>query len=75
MDDMEENEDRSPAIEELLMASPTETSLRLQLTDLLLGGLRDARVDRLTLEQSRILQRIESELETYGSYFYPPDHC
>ena len=72
---MEQNEDLNPALEELLAAPPTEASLRLQVTDLLLGGLRDARVDRLTLEQSRVLQRIESELETYGSCFYPPDHC
>jgi len=56
MDDMEENEDQSQAIEELLMASPTETSLRLQLTDLLLGGLRDVRTGRLPLEQSDVLQ-------------------
>jgi hypothetical protein len=74
MNDMEENEDRSPAIEELLMASPTEASLRLQVTDLLLGGLRDVRIGRLTLEQSDVLQRIEAALEAYGSYFYPPEH-
>jgi hypothetical protein len=71
---MEENEDRSPAIEELLMASPTEASLRLQLTDLLLGGLRDVRMGRLTLEQSDVLQQIEAAMEAYGSYFYPPEH-
>jgi hypothetical protein len=71
---MEENEDRSPAFEELLMASPTEASLRLQVTDLLLGGLREVRMGRLTLEQSDLLQQIEAELEAYGSYFYPPEH-
>ena len=71
---MEENEDRNPAIEELLMASPTEASLRLQLTDLLLGGLRDVRMGRLTLEQSDVLQQIEAAMEAYGSYFYPPEH-
>jgi hypothetical protein len=71
---MEENEDRSPAIEELLMASPTEASLRLQVTDLLLGGLRDVRMGRLTLEQSDVLQQIEAAMEAYGSYFYPPEH-
>jgi hypothetical protein len=65
---MEHNEDGSPA------APPTETSLRLQVTDLLLGGLRDVRMDRLTLEQSHVLQQIEAALETYGSYFYPPEH-
>jgi hypothetical protein len=72
---MEEDEERSPATEKGMVAPPTEASLRLQVIDLLLGGLRDARVDWLTLEQSRVLQRIESELETYGGYFYPPDHC
>jgi hypothetical protein len=34
---MEQDEDRSPAIEEQLVAPPTEASLRLQLTDLFLG--------------------------------------
>ena len=71
---MEENEDLSPEIEELLVASPTEASLRLQVTDLLLGGPRDVRMGRLTLEQSDVLQKIEEALEAYGSYFYPPEH-
>ena len=70
---MEENEDRSPAIEELLMGSPTEASLRLQVTDLLLGGLRNVRIGRLSLEQSDVLQQIEAALEAYGSYFYSPE--
>jgi hypothetical protein len=48
---MEENEYRGLEIEELLMASPTESSLRLHVTDLLLNGLRGIRTDRLTLEQ------------------------
>jgi hypothetical protein len=74
MDDMKQNEDRIPPIEEVLMAAPTEASLRLQVTNLLLGGLRDVRMGRLTLEQSDVLQRIEAALETYGSYFYPPEH-
>jgi hypothetical protein len=74
MEDMEQNEDLSPAIEEALMAAPTEASLRVQVTDLLLGGLRDARIGRLTLEQSDVLQRIEAALEAYGSYFYPTEH-
>jgi hypothetical protein len=47
---MEKNEDRSQAIEEVLVAPLTEASLRLQVTDLLLGGLHDARGRRLTLE-------------------------
>jgi hypothetical protein len=75
MYDMEENEDLSPAIEEVLMASPTEESLRLQVTDLLLGGLRDIQMGRSTREQSDVLQQIEAALEAYGSYFYPPEHC
>jgi hypothetical protein len=74
MDDMEENEDRSPAIEELLVTSPTEASLRLQVTGLLLSRLRNVRMGRLTLEQSDVLQQIEAALETYGSYFYPPEY-
>jgi hypothetical protein len=72
MDNMNENADRSPAIEEALVATPAEASLRLQVTDLLLGRLRDVRMGQLTLEQSDVLQRIEAQLETYGSYFYAP---
>jgi hypothetical protein len=71
---MEEGEARSPAMEEVLVASATEASLRLHVTDLLLGGLRDVRMGRLTLEQSDVLQKIEAELEAYGSYVYPPEH-
>ena len=71
---MEEDKDRSPEIEELPMASPTEASLRLQVTELLLGGMRDVRMGRSTREQGDVLQRIEAALETYGSYFYPPEH-
>jgi hypothetical protein len=74
MDNMIENADRSPAIEEALVATPAEASLRLQVTDLLLGRLRDVRMGQLTLEQSDVLQRIEAELETYGSYFYSTEH-
>jgi hypothetical protein len=71
---MEQNEDLSPAIEDVLMAPPTETSLRLQVTDLLLGRRRDVRRGGSTLKQSDVLQKIEAALETYGSYFYPPEH-
>jgi hypothetical protein len=74
MDDMEENEDRSPESEEVLMASPTEASLRLQVTDLLLGGPRDVRMGRSTRKQSDVLQKIEAALESYASYFYPTEH-
>ena len=41
---MEQNEDQSPAIEEVLVAPPTEASLRLQVTDLLLRRPRDIRM-------------------------------
>jgi hypothetical protein len=71
---MEQNEDLSPEIEHVLAAAPTEASLRLQVTDLLLGGLRDVGVGRLTLEQSDVLQKIEAALEAYGSYFYSHEH-
>jgi hypothetical protein len=63
MDEMKESEDRIPPIEEVLMAAPTEASLRVQVTDLLLGGLRDNRIGWLTLEQSDVLQGIEAALE------------
>lgn len=71
---MNESGDRIPSVEEALMATPTEASLRLQVTDLLLGGLRNVRMGQLTLEQSDVLQQIEAQLETYGSYFYAPEH-
>src|SRR5829696_4800956 len=74
MDDMKQNEDRTPPIEEVLMAAPTEASLREHVTDLLLGGLRDLRMGWSTREQSDVLQRIEAELEAYGNYFYPTEH-
>lgn len=67
-------QDRNPAIEELLVAAPTETSLRLQVTDLLLGRRHDVRRGRSTREQSDVLQKIEAALEAYGTYFYPPEH-
>jgi hypothetical protein len=69
---MERN--RDPVTEDLLVAVPEEASLRLQVTDMLLGGLRDVRARRLAVEQSDVLQEIEAALETYGSYFYPPEH-
>ena len=73
MDDMEQ-EDRSPAIGEGLVAAPTETSLRLQIADLLLGRPRDVRTGPSARGQSDVLQQIEAALETYGSYFYQPVH-
>jgi hypothetical protein len=74
MEDMEQNEDLSPAIEEVLVAPPTETSLRLQVTDLLLGRRRHVRRGESPLKQSDVLQQIEAALEAYGTYFYPPEH-
>jgi hypothetical protein len=64
----------NPAIEDVLEAAPNEASLRLQVTDLLLDGLRDVGVGRLPQEQSDVLQKIEAALEAYGSYFYSPEH-
>jgi hypothetical protein len=74
MDDMNENADRDPTTEKWRVARLTEASLRLHVTDLLLGGLRNVQLGWLTLEQSDVLQQIEAALETYGSYFYPPEH-
>ena len=68
---MEQNEDLSPAMEEVLVSPATETSLRLQVTDLLLGRRREVRRGRSTREQSDVLRQIEAALEAYGSYFYP----
>jgi hypothetical protein len=73
MDALEQNEDLNSAIEEGLVVPPTEASLRLQVTDLLLGRWRDVRSGRSTREQSDVLQQIEAALESYGSYFYPPE--
>jgi hypothetical protein len=72
MDDMEQDEDQSPAIEEVLAPPPNEASLRLQVTDLLLRRPRDIRMGWSTRGQSDVLQQIEAALETYGGYFYPP---
>jgi hypothetical protein len=69
---MEQN--RNPAIENVLVAASDEASLRLQVTDLLLGGRRDIRRGRSNLEQSNVLRQIEAALEAYGTYFYPPEH-
>jgi hypothetical protein len=69
---MEQN--RNPAIENVLVAASDEASLRLQVTDLLLGGRRDIRRGRSTREQSNVLRHIEAALEAYGTYFYPPEH-
>jgi hypothetical protein len=73
MDDMEQHEDRSPGIGEMPVILPTEASLRLQVTDLLLGRPRGARTGWLTLEQGDVLQQIEAALEAYGSYYYSPE--
>jgi hypothetical protein len=73
MDDMEQNEDLDPAIEEVLVVPATEASLQLQGTDLLLGRRRDVRRGESTPKQSDVLQQIEGAPNTYGSYFYPPE--
>jgi hypothetical protein len=64
-------QERYRLVEGVLVAAPNEASLRLQVTDLLLNGLRNARVGRLPLEQSDVLQEIEAALASYGDYFYP----
>ena len=73
---MEENEYSVPATEKEMVASVTETSLRLEVTDLLLGQLRDASVGRLTAgpssEQRTVIEQVEAALKAYSSYFYPP---
>jgi hypothetical protein len=74
MEGMEQSEDPRPAIEEALAATPTEASLRLQVTDLLLRRPHDVRMGRSMREQSDVLRHIEAALETYGSYFYPSEH-
>ena len=71
---MEQNEDASREIEELLVSPPAQAALRLQVTELLLGRSRDVRAGLLTREQGDVLQQIEAALEAYGSYFYPPEH-
>lgn len=65
-------DDRIPATEAGI-ASITEASLRLHVTDVLVSGLHDLREGRLTLEQWEVLQQIEAALEAYVSYFYPPE--
>jgi len=65
--------DRNPAIEDGLVAASNEASLRLQVTDVLLGRLREAPMARSAREQSEVLRQIEAALKTYGSYFYSPE--
>ena len=67
-------EDQSPATENGTVVPLTESSLRLHVTDLLLGRLREAPMVRSAREQSDVLQQIEAALEAYGNYFYPPEH-
>jgi hypothetical protein len=70
-------EDRKPAIDDVLVAAPDEASLRLQVTDLLLGrpgGVPIGRHStRPTVEQGAVLRRIEAALEAYRNFFYPPE--
>jgi hypothetical protein len=71
---MEQDEARSPATAEGPVDHSTEASLRAQITDLLLKRPRDVRTVRSAREQSGVLKQIEAALETYRSYFYPPEH-
>ena len=48
MGDVKDNENRILAIERGLVASTTEASMRLQVTDLLLSRLPDVRVGRFS---------------------------
>lgn len=72
---MEESENRVPATEKELVVSVIDASLRLEVTDLLLGQPRDVRVGRLMSgmpsEQRSVVEQIEAALKTYRSYFYP----
>jgi hypothetical protein len=78
MDEMKEDENRTRSTELRMVAPITETSLRLEVTDLLLSQLRDIHLGRfsegLTLEQCAVLEQIEAALEAYRSYSYPPRH-
>ena len=69
-----EQEDRGPTMEQVLVIPATEASLRLQVTDLLLGRPHDIRTGWSPLGQSEVLQQIEAALETYLSYFYPSEY-
>ena len=73
---MEEGEHRVPATEKGIVASVTETSLRVEITDLLLDQRRDVSVGRLRArlspQQRRLIEQTEAALEAYNSYFYPP---
>ena len=71
---MKQNEEWIPRIWEIPEVLPTEAALRLRVTDLLLGGLRDVKRGRQTVEQSDVLREIETALKVYGNYFYPPEH-
>jgi hypothetical protein len=64
---MEQNEDRRPVIEETLAAPPTEASLRLQVTDLLLRRPQDVRMGRSTREQSDVLRHMKRRWRPTGA--------
>lgn len=75
VDEMEQ--DRKPGIEDVLKAAANEASLRLQVTDLLLGRPGGVPIGghstRPTVEHSAVLERIEAALEAYRNFFYPPE--
>jgi hypothetical protein len=59
------------------VTAPNEASLRLQVTDLLLGRPGGVRIGqhstRPTVEQGAVLERIEAALEAYMTFFYPTE--
>ena len=71
---MEKQEDLGQAIQDVSVVPATEASLRLQVTDLLLGRPRGTAGGPPHLEQWEVLREIGAALEAYGSYIYPPEH-
>jgi len=75
---MKDDENRIRPTKKGMAAPVTEASLRLEVTDLLLSSSSNSRMGRfsggLIPEQRAVLERIEAELEAYGSFFYRPDH-
>ena len=74
---MKEDENRAGSNKVGAVIPTNETSLRLEVTDLLLlSRLREVGMVRIsggvTLEQRTVLEQIEAALKSYRSYFYPP---
>ena len=74
MDDVKEHEDLNPELEEVLAAIPTEASLRVQATDLLL--VDGARYEGGGRPWSRAMSSNKSKQAPEGdrSVLYPPEH-